>query len=128
MSFSLRSSNQLPERRLHDEELVPGNGVYITQIRVGSEIFDSVTNVGVRPTFGPESFAVETHILDFHPIELTAETPLELIFFKRLRDEVKFPSTDALREQIGKDVQRTRRFFKHASHLTTASSKKGPAS
>ena len=107
------------------EELVPGNGVYITRIRVGSECFDSVTNVGVRPTFGPDSFAIETHILDFHPIELTAETPLELIFFKRLRDEVKFPSTDALREQIGKDVQRTRQFFKHASHLARASSGTG---
>jgi riboflavin kinase/FMN adenylyltransferase len=102
------------------DELVPANGVYITRIKVGDECFDSVTNVGVRPTFGPDSFAIETHILDFHPIELLADTPIELIFYKRLRDEVKFPSVDALREQIGKDVQRTRRFFNHASHLAPA--------
>src|SRR5580692_9343288 len=52
------------------EELVPGDGVYITRTRVGDECFDSVTNVGNRPTFGTESFAIETHLLNFHPIEL----------------------------------------------------------
>src|SRR5271165_6537927 len=39
-------------------ELVPGHGVYITRTRVGKECFDSVTNVGNRPTFANESFAV----------------------------------------------------------------------
>ena len=49
------------------EELVPKDGVYITWTRVGAERFDSVTNVGNRPTFGAESFAIETHLLNFHP-------------------------------------------------------------
>ncbi|MGH9522557.1 MAG: bifunctional riboflavin kinase/FAD synthetase [Terriglobales bacterium] len=95
------------------DEMVPGNGVYITRIRVAEETFDSVTNVGVRPTFGEDSFAIESHLLNFHPIELTAQTEVELCFLKRLRDEQKFPSTDALREQIAKDVHRARRFFHH---------------
>lgn len=94
------------------DELVPKNGVYITQIAVSGETFDSVSNVGVRPTFGPESFAIETHILNFHPIELEADTPVELTFLKRLRDEIKFPNTDALKEQIGKDVHRAQRYFR----------------
>lgn len=97
------------------DELVPKNGVYITRSRIGRECFDSVTNVGVRPTFGPDSFAIESHLLNFHPIELQADTPVELIFLKWLRAEKKFESVDALREQIAKDVHKARRFFQHLS-------------
>src|SRR5579863_8985016 len=79
------------------EELVPKDGVYITRTRVGDECFDSVTNVGNRPTFGTESFAIETHLLNFHPIELNPETEVEICFLDRVRDEIKFPSVDALR-------------------------------
>jgi riboflavin kinase/FMN adenylyltransferase len=93
------------------EELVPKDGVYITRTRVAQEFFDSVTNVGNRPTFGAESFAVETHLLNFHPIELTPETEVEIYFLQRLRDEIKFPSVDALREQIARDVKKARRYF-----------------
>ena len=93
------------------EELVPKDGVYVTSTRVGKECFDSVTNIGNRPTFGAESFAIETHLLDFHPIELTPETEVEIYFLDRLRDEIKFPSVDALREQIAKDVKKARRYF-----------------
>jgi riboflavin kinase/FMN adenylyltransferase len=93
-------------------ELVPGNGVYITRTRVAQEIFDSVTNVGVRPTFGTDGFAIETHLLNFHPIDLTAQTEVEITFLKRIRDEIKFPSTEALKTQIGRDVQTALRYFK----------------
>jgi riboflavin kinase/FMN adenylyltransferase len=94
------------------DELVPGNGVYITRIRINGNCFDAVTNVGVRPTFGPDSFAIESHLLNFHPIELLAQTEVELFFLKRLRDEKKFESVDALRAQIGKDVARAKIFFR----------------
>jgi len=96
------------------DEIVPKDGVYITQTRVGHECFESVTNVGNRPTFGADSFAIETHLLNFHPIDLTAETEVEIFFLQRIRDEIKFPSVEALREQIAKDVHRARRYF----HLT----------
>jgi riboflavin kinase/FMN adenylyltransferase len=101
------------------EELVPKDGVYITWTRVGTERFDSVTNVGNRPTFGAELFAIETHLLNFHPIELTPETEVEICFLQRLRDEIKFPSVEALREQIGRDVKKARRYF----HLLRAASR-----
>jgi riboflavin kinase/FMN adenylyltransferase len=94
------------------DELVPANGVYITRVRINGECFDAVTNVGVRPTFGPDSFAIESHLLNFHPIELLAQTEIELIYLKRLREERKFETVDALREQIGKDVQQAQRFFR----------------
>ena len=94
------------------EELVPKDGVYITRTRVGNECFDSVTNVGNRPTFGADSFAIETHLLNFHPIALTAETEVELFFLDRLRDEIKFPSVEALKEQIGRDVKKAGRYLR----------------
>jgi len=93
------------------EELVPKDGVYITITRVAAERFDSVTNVGNRPTFGAELFAIETHLLNFHPIELSPETEVEICFLERLRDEIKFPSVEALREQITRDVTKARRCF-----------------
>jgi len=93
------------------EELVPKDGVYITCTRVAKETFESVTNVGNRPTFGADLFAVESHVLNFHPIELTPETEVEICFLDRLRDEIKFPSVEALREQIAKDVRKARRYF-----------------
>jgi riboflavin kinase / FMN adenylyltransferase len=105
------------------EELVPADGVYVTRTRVGDECFDSVANVGNRPTFGSGSYAIETHLLDFHPLELTAETPVELSFLARLRDEVKFDSIEALRQQIGRDVAKARHYFglmrRHSANITT---------
>jgi riboflavin kinase/FMN adenylyltransferase len=96
-------------------ELLPANGVYITSLGVGTgvsqETFDAVTNVGNRPTFGADSFAVESHLLNFHPIELTEQTPLTLTFLRRLRAEMRFPNPEALREQIGRDVLKARRYF-----------------
>jgi riboflavin kinase/FMN adenylyltransferase len=96
-------------------ELLPANGVYITTLRVDSgeqaKLFRGVTNAGNRPTFGADSFAVETHLLDFEPIDLTESTPLELTFLHRLRAEQRFPTPEALRAQIGQDVRRTQRYF-----------------
>src|SRR5260370_739810 len=100
------------------------DGVYITRTRVTEECFDSVTNLGGRPTFGAESFAVETHLLNFHPIELGPETEVEIHFLQRLRDEIKFPSVAALREQIARDVKKARRYF----HLLNAVATVSPAS
>ncbi len=96
------------------DELVPQDGVYITRTRVGNECFDSVTNCGNRPTFEAESFAIETHLLNFHPLEVTAQTEVEISFLKRLRGEIKFPSVSALKEQIGADVGRATRYFRLA--------------
>ena len=99
------------------DELIPGNGVYITRTRVGDETFESVTNVGNRPTFGEDSFAIETHLLNFHPLEVTAQTEVEIFFEHWRRPEIKFASVDALREQIGNDVRRARRFFHLVSRM-----------
>ncbi len=95
----------------HYDELVPGDGVYITRTRVDKESFNSVTNIGKRPTFGDDLFAIETHLLDFHPIDVTAQTEVEISFLQWQRPEIKFPSVEALKEQIGTDVRRAQRYF-----------------
>lgn len=101
-------------------ELLPANGVYVTTLSIGSganrEVFDGVTNVGNRPTFGADSFAVESHLLNFHPLTLEQHTPLELTFLHRLRPEMQWPSPEALREQIGRDVARAQRYLR-LTHL-----------
>jgi riboflavin kinase/FMN adenylyltransferase len=99
-------------------ELLPAHGVYITALKIGADrIFRGVTNVGNRPTFGADSFAVESHLLDFEPVDLAETTPLELTFLRRLREERRFESTEALRGQILLDVQQAQRFFALADAL-----------
>ncbi len=94
------------------EALLPAHGVYVTTLRVGDgRAFRGVTNVGNRPTFGADSFAVESHLLDFEPVALDESTPLELTFLLRLREERRFESAEALREQIGRDVRRAATIF-----------------
>jgi riboflavin kinase/FMN adenylyltransferase len=109
------------------DDLVPGDGVYFTRTRVDNKTFDSVTNVGMRPTFGDESFAIETHLLNFHPIDVTAQTEVEISFLRWRRPEIKFPSIDALKEQIGKDVKRAQRYFELISSVVPKRSE-GPLS
>ena len=102
-------------------ELLPGNGVYITTLRIGEGpagvTFHGVTNAGNRPTFGADSYAVETHLFNFEPLELTPETPIRLTFLSRLRGEHRFPTPEALRTQIGEDVQRAQRYFRLCAAL-----------
>lgn len=100
-------------------ELVPGNGVYVSRMRVGGEWFDAVTNVGNRPTFDAESFAIETYLFGFHPLDLTPETQLELEFHRKLRDEKRWASADALKAQIAIDAGRAARYH-HLRRVLTS--------
>jgi riboflavin kinase / FMN adenylyltransferase len=92
-------------------ELTPRNGVYVTCSRVANESFESVTNVGMRPTFGGTAFVIETHLLNFHAIPLDESTQIEISFLKWLRPEVRWANTEALKEQIGKDVRKAKHLF-----------------
>jgi riboflavin kinase/FMN adenylyltransferase len=92
--------------------LLPALGVYVTRLTIGGRCFHAVTNVGKRPTFEGAGFSVETHILEFEPVDLTENTPLYLEFLMRLREEEKFPNADALKAQVMRDIGRAQRFFK----------------
>jgi len=104
-------------------ELIPANGVYITALTIAGETFEAVTNVGNRPTFGADSFTIESHLLNFHPIELMENTPLTLAFLQRLREEKRWPTPEALREQIGRDVRHAQRYFSLCRLLASQTSR-----
>jgi riboflavin kinase / FMN adenylyltransferase len=93
-------------------ELLPAFGVYATRLTIGARCFEAVTNVGNRPTFEGAGFSVETHILDFEPLDLDQQTPLKLEFLLKLRGEMQWPSPEALKAQIFKDVARAKRYFR----------------
>lgn len=90
---------------------LPAFGVYISCLTIGSRSFKAVTNVGNRPTFAGAGFSVESHILDFEPIDLGPKTPVVLSFLSRLRPEMAWPSPEDLKVQIFKDVARAKRYF-----------------
>ena len=94
------------------DELLPAFGVYVTRLTIGDRCFQAVTNVGNRPTFEGVGFGVETHILNFEPVEMDENTPLQLEFLMRLRPEMEWPSPEALKAQIFKDVARAKRYFR----------------
>jgi riboflavin kinase / FMN adenylyltransferase len=98
------------------EQQLPKNGVYITRTRLGGTLYDSVTNVGHKPTFGHHRLTVESFLLDFHG-EIKAKE-MEIEFLLRLREEIKFPSAEALKRQIQKDIQRSLKFFRLTKKLT----------
>lgn len=107
-----------------DAELTPADGVYVTETKdvASRRCWRSVTNVGVRPTFGPGERTVETHLLD----RVEGEPPrrIEVRFYRRLRDERTFESAAGLKRQILTDIAAAERFF----HLrTVAGSTRGGA-
>jgi riboflavin kinase/FMN adenylyltransferase len=93
-------------------ELLPAFGVYVTRLTIAGHTFQAVTNVGNRPTFEGAGFSVESHILNFEPIAADAKSPIDLEFLLRLRGEVQWPSPEALKAQIFKDVARAKRYFR----------------
>ena len=98
-----------------DNALFPPNGVYVTAVLIGEVIHSAVTNVGVRPTFGPHAAGplVESHLLDVDRDIYGAE--IRVAFIQRLRAERVFPDTDALREQIARDCDEARALFSRIS-------------
>ncbi len=96
-----------------ENELLPLDGVYATRVFFPSfpATFDSVTNIGTRPTVY-ENYVrvVESHILEFHS-DVYGEA-VELFFYKRLREEKMFQSMMDLSAQISRDVEAAREFFR----------------
>jgi riboflavin kinase/FMN adenylyltransferase len=91
-------------------ELLPPSGVYATMLSVNGVVYPSVTNVGVRPTFGGgDRVHVETHLLG-QTRDLYGSR-VRLSFVQRLRDERAFPDVDALKAQIDADCRAAERLF-----------------
>ncbi|HET9179929.1 MAG TPA: bifunctional riboflavin kinase/FAD synthetase [Terriglobia bacterium] len=97
------------------EQLLPRIGVYVTRTLLNGTLYDSVTNVGHKPTFGHHRLTVESFLLDFCG-EIASEE-MQVEFLHRLRDEIKFPNAEGLKRQIQQDVQRSLKFFRLTKRL-----------
>ena len=86
-------------------KLVPGNGVYAVEVEVLGAKYKGMCNIGKRPTVGGTTRTIETHILDFD--QDIYGLPMRLRFLRRIRDERKFPSLEALRAQLMEDREQT---------------------
>lgn len=91
-------------------ELLPKNGVYAVRVELDGRKYAGASNVGYNPTFDNTNFSFETHILDFDG-DLVGKT-IRVFFVKRIRDEIKFSSVDALALQLQKDIKTTREVIK----------------
>jgi len=112
-----------PTANLHPQNrVIPRNGVYVTGILVDGAWRRSVTNVGIRPTFGAETEpSVETFVINWSG-DLYGDV-VRIRFLYRLRDEKRFGSVDELKKQIQHDVERAKSYFdrggaKHMLSLT----------
>lgn len=112
------SKKTVPTMNLAPEnELLPAAGVYLSRLReltgegVGGREWNSITNVGNRPTFDGSEATYETYLLD----DFDGVTPerVEVRFLRYIRDERKFASSEALRAQILKDVATAQRWHRH---------------
>lgn len=96
-------------------EVVPKDGVYVTRTRESrsSREWPSITNVGYRPTFDGQRRSIETYLLS----ALDGPPPREISveFLRRVRDERKFETPEALKAQILRDVARAQAYFRRLS-------------
>ena len=88
------------------EQALPSDGVYVTVAHIDHESLPSVTNIGVRPTFGGGKRLVEAYLLDYEG-ELR-EQRLRIDLLDKLRDEKHFDTAEELKAQIRKDVEQAR--------------------
>lgn len=93
------------------DKIIPGQGVYAVKAKVQNQAYIGMLNIGSRPTVNTNADhrSIEVHLLDFDS-DIYGEH-LELIFFRKLREEQKFHSLDALKEQLAKDKDETITYF-----------------
>ena len=109
-----------PTANLHPRNrVIPRHGVYATGTLIDGKWRRSVTNVGVRPTFGTDTEpSVETFVIDWAG-DLYGDV-VRVRFLHRLRDEKKFASVLELKTQIGKDLDRAQSYFERNAVRSTA--------
>ena len=93
-----------PTANLHIKEaykLIPKNGAYIVKANIKNDLIYGMMNVGFNPTVNGTTQSIEIHFFDFNQDLYNQKVQVQLL--KRLRDEVKFDSINALKEQLIKD-------------------------
>lgn len=100
-----------------ENEVLPMAGVYITRTRdLDSErCWNSITNIGMRPTFDGDALTIETFLLS--PFDGVTPARIAVEVLRRVRDERKFDSPEALKAQIFRDVARANAYHRRVSSL-----------
>ncbi len=89
----------------------PVSGIFVSLVSgLGDEKIQAVTSIGTRPMFDGEKMVLEAHLLDFNESVYGRYVQVELL--KQLRDESVFDDIEQLKQQIQRDVENTREFFK----------------
>jgi len=88
------------------QQALPPDGVYVTWAYIGDSTYQSMTNIGHRPTFDGEEQTVEVYVLDYHGELYGQELRIDII--ERLRSEKKFDTADELKKQVAEDVKQGR--------------------
>lgn len=88
------------------KEILPRDGVYAVKVKWRNEYYDGVINIGCRPTFATDAPTLEIHLMDFQG-DLYGER-LRIYFVDRLRDELRFPTVEALKDAVAEDIVRAR--------------------
>lgn len=88
------------------EQALPADGVYATRAYIDGKAYQSLTNVGKRPTFGGSEHTVEVYLLDYHS-DLYGRQ-LKIDFMERLRGEKQFATAEELKKQITEDIKQGR--------------------
>lgn len=85
------------------KQALPAEGVYVTWAYIDDKAYQSVTNIGRRPTFGGNGRTVETYILNYHGDLYGRELKIDIV--ERLRGEKRFNTAEELKKQIAEDVK-----------------------
>ncbi len=92
------------------EGLIPREGVYIVTVELEGRLYQGLTNIGYNPTFKNKVLSIETHILDFSA-DIVSQN-IKVNFLARLRDEIRFGTAEELSQQITRDIEGAREFFR----------------
>ena len=106
------SENKVPtvNMTIQEQRVVPAYGVYITKTHIDSGIYNSITNVGVRPSVeNSDKPNIETNIFDFYK-DIYGKI-IKIEFIKMIRPEIKFENSTVLYEQINRDVITAKKYF-----------------
>ena len=90
------------------EKIIPKNGVYFTITKIKDKEHVSITNIGTKPSVQKSStISIETHILDYK--QSIYGQNISIIFYDRIRNEIKFNKIQDLIDQITKDIEIVRK-------------------
>jgi riboflavin kinase/FMN adenylyltransferase len=88
------------------EQAIPADGVYATWAHIDNKAYQSVTNIGIRPTFGGGERTIEVYVLDYQSDLYRRELRIDIL--ERLRDERQFDNLEELKRQITEDIKEGR--------------------